>query len=518
VEKDRNLRYQHASELRSDLQRLKRDSDSGHAAAADWMPATVAAKRSVAILPFRLLTPSPEDDYLCVALSDALIHELAAGGELLVRPTSTVERYTKVAVDPLRAAQELKVQIVTQGGIQKSAGRFRIHLQAWDATTGSVIHSGKYDGEIQELFALQDKLASELRRALGIQHRSPSAESAEPPTANAHAYELFLRAVERLARLNRWDTRTAIEMLDQAVTLDPKFADGWARLGEACLLIGTTLEPHPRWIKRAGEAIRKALSLDRHSAEAHCARGRLLWTPAQGFKNRPALRALRESLRINPGCHPARIWQCLIFLHLGLHAEARKGLIEALASHPDDAFILVFIGQTAMYRCDYAEAEEYTARALSIDPANIWGNGFSPSASLYEGRLDEAAEKIRLARQVLADDAWLLSCEALLWAQRGDAKKADVLAKKSLQPAKAFLHTHHLWHTAAAAYAFIDKPAASIALLKRAAAQGLPNYPAFRDDPLLKPLRSRADFQALLSKLKREWENYRREFGHHLPT
>ena len=518
LEKNRNLRYQHASELRSDLQRLKRDSDSGHAAADDWMSATVATKRSIAILPFRLLTPSPEDDYLCVALADALIHELAADGELLVRPTSAVERYTKVAVDPLRAARELKVQVVTQGGIQKSAGRLRIHLQAWDATTGSVIHSGKYDGEIQELFALQDQLASELSRALGIQHRSPSAEPAEPPTANPHAYELFLRATERLARLNRWDTRTAIEMLDQAVTLDPKFADGWARLAEACLLIGTTLEPHPRWVKRAGEAIRKALSLDRHSAEAHCARGRLLWTPAQGFKNRTALRALRESLRINPGCHPARIWQCLIFLHLGLHAEARKGLVEALAAHPDDAFVLVFIGQTALYRCDYAEAKKYTARALSIDPAHIWGNGFSPSASLYEGRLDEAAEKISLARQVLADDPWLLSCEALLWAQRGDAKKADALAKKSLRPAKAFLHTHHLWHTAAAAYAFIDKPAASIALLKRAAAEGLPNYPAFRDDPFLKPLRSRADFQTLLSKLKKEWESYRREFGHDLPT
>jgi TolB-like protein/Tfp pilus assembly protein PilF len=513
LEKDRNLRYQHASELRSDLQRLKRDSDSGQDIAGDWMPATLAAKRSVAILPFRLLTPSPEDDYLCVALADALIHELAAGGELLVRPTSTVERYTKMAVDPVRVASDLNVQIVTQGGIQKSAGRLRIHLQAWDAVTSSVIHSGKYEGEIQELFTLQDKLASELSGALGIQPRSATSKPPEAPTGNPHAYELFLRAAERLARLNRWDTRTAIEMLDQAVTLDPKFADGWARLAEACLLIGTTQEPHPRWIKRAGEAIRKALSLDRHSAEAHCARGRLLWTPAQGFKNRPALRALRESLRINPGCHPARIWQCLIFLHLGLHAEAREGLIEALASHPDDAFILVFIGQTAMYRCDYAEAKDYTARALSMDPGNIWGNGFSPGAALYEGKLDEAEERIRLARQVLADDPWLMSCEALLWAQRGDTKKADALAKKSLRPAKAFLHTHHLWHNAAAAYALIGKPAASMALLSRAAAQGLPNYPAFRDDPFLKPLTTRADYRTLLIKLKREWESYRREFG-----
>jgi len=79
---------------------------------------------------------------------------------------------------------------------------------------------------------------------------------------------------------------------------------------------------------------------------------------------------------------------------------------------------------------------------------------------------------------------------------------------------KAFLHTHHLWHTAAAAYALIDKPSSAVALLRRAGAQGLPNYPAFRDDPLLKSLHTQKAFRGLLAKLKLEWEGYRREFGH----
>jgi predicted Zn-dependent protease len=253
--------------------------------------------------------------------------------------------------------------------------------------------------------------------------------------------------------------------------------------------------------------------LDRHNAEAHCAKGRWLWTPAQNFKNRPALHALREALHLNPGCHAARIWQCLILLHLGLMQEARAGLMEVLAAQPDDAFTLVFIGQAAQYRCDYAEAREYNARALSVDPAHIWGNGFSPGPALYEGRLAEAEERIKLARQVLANDPWLTSCEAVLWAQRGERKKAEALAAKSLKPMKAFLHTHHLWHNAAGAYALIGKPAKAIALLRRAGAQGLPNYPAFRDDPLLKPLHSEAAFRTLLAKLKKEWESYVREFG-----
>jgi predicted Zn-dependent protease len=188
-------------------------------------------------------------------------------------------------------------------------------------------------------------------------------------------------------------------------------------------------------------------------------------------------------------------------------------LIEALEAHPDDAFTLVFIGQTAMYRCDYAEADEYTARALHIDPAHIWGNGFSASLALYQGKLDEAEDKIRRARQVLGDDPWLNSCQAVLWAQRGNRRKAESAARSSLRPKKAFLHTHHLWHVAAAAYALLDQPAKSIALLRRAGAEGLPNYPAFRDDPLLRSLHSRKDFGTLLSSLKREWEGYRREFA-----
>jgi len=506
--KNRAERYQSARDLQLDLKSLLREQEMGGS-----LPAGVAGKRSVAVLPFKLLTPNTEDEYLGVALADSLIHALSVGGELLVRPTSVVERFANQTPDLLHAARELSVEIIAEGSIQKSGTRLRVHVQVWNARGGTTLYSAKHDAQLHELFSLQDEMAAGLRKALGVQHGTEDKRAEHPPTSNPHAYELFLRAAERLARLNRWDTRTAIEMLEQAVELDSKFADAWARLAEACVLIGTTQEPHPRWLKRASQAIRKALALDRHNAEAHCARGRLLWTPAEKFKNRPALRAFREALQINPGCHAARIWQCLVLLHLGLHEDARTGLMEALAAQPDDAFTLVFIGQTAMYRCDYAEAREYNARALSVDPTHIWGNGFSPSAALYEGRLSEAEEKIKLARQVLANDPWLTSCEAVLWAQRGERKKAGGLARKALLPMKAFLHTHHLWHNAAATYALIGEPSKAITLLAKAGALGLPNYPAFRDDPLLKSLHAHKAFQNLLEKLKQEWVSYRREFG-----
>ena len=508
LRKPREERYPSARDLRLDLLNLLREMEMGESAQA-----RISGKRAVAVLPFKLLTPNTEDEYLGVALAYAVIHALGTGGEVLVRPASAIERYAKQPVDPLRAARELNVQIVAQGSIQKSGTRLRVHIQAWDVNEGTALYSAKHDAEVHELFSLQDELSARLAGGLGLKRNDVVARTAVPPTKNPHAYELFLRAADRLTRLNRWDTRTAIEMLERAIELDPKFPDAWARLAEACVLIGSTQEPHPRWLKRAGEAIQRALALDRHNAEAHCARGRLLWTPANKFKNRPALRALGEALHIDPGCHAARIWQCLILLHLGLHEEARSGLMDALAAQPDDAFTLTFIGQTAMYRCDFAEAREYNARALSVDVTHIWANGFSPNIALYEGKLNEAEEKIKLARLILSDDPWLVSCEALLWALRGERKRAQGLAHKSLRPGKAFLHTHHLWHTVAAAYAIVEKPAQAIALLRRAGAHGLPNYPAFRDDPLLKSLHSQPDFRSLLAKLKKEWDSYRRDFG-----
>ena len=99
-----------------------------------------------------------------------------------------------------------------------------------------------------------------------------------------------------------------------------------------------------------------------------------------------------------------------------------QGLLEGLATHPADAFTLVFIGQTAFSRWDFEEAAEFYARALRVDTANLWANVFYPMVPIYQGKLDDAEEKIRLARRILPKDAWLTSCEALVWAKRGEKR------------------------------------------------------------------------------------------------
>lgn len=483
-------------------------------AAEAVLPVAVISKRAVAVLPFKLLTPDLEYDYLSVALADAVINQLGANGELLVRPTGAVASYAKQAIDPLTVARELNVQVIVEGSIQKFGQRLRLHTQVWNAADGSMLLTVKHDSEMAELFEVQDKIADAVARALGVQATAGS-EPTAPPPKNPVAFELFLRAVERLSRLNLWDARTAIEMLEKAVKLDPGFVAAWARLAEAYVIMAVTFEPGVRWLRRGDRAIRRALKLDPRNAEAHCERGRVLWTPARNFKNRAALRSLSTALQLSPGCQPAKIWQSVIFLHVGMLEEAKEGLLSVLDTDPGNAFSLVFLGQIAMYSWDYDEAEEYHLRAFHVDPTNIWAHLFHPTIALYRGQLEEAAERIRVARQLLLDDPWLRSCEALLWAKRGEIGKAKELARRALRGGKTLLHTHHMFHTAAAVDALLGKPARAIALLCKARGTGLPNYPVFREDPHFHSLRERPEFLSLMAELKREWEGYRQEFGRH---
>ena len=508
LEKDPGSRYQSARELQVDLTNLQRDLELGA-----LLPAAVLGKRSVAVLPFKLLTPNPEDEYLGVALADAIINHLGGSGEVLVRPINTVRRYAKQAVDPLLAAREMNVHIVVDGSIQKSGLRLRVHVQAWNAADGTTLLTGKYDSEMAALFELQDKVAEALARALDLKTSGSAESSVAPPTKNPRAYELYLRAIERLSRVNKWDMRTAIEMLEDATRLDPRFGDAWARLAEACVFMAGTFDPTPKWYKKGEVAMRRALALDPTNAQAHCAHGRVLWTPLKGYKNRQALLALRESLRRSPGYHPALVWQCLIFLHVGMLQEAIDGLHKALATQPDDGFALTFLGQARMLQGDYGEAESYFKRALSLDPASLWANLFSPMVPLYGANPEAAVELLKSAQHFFPGDALLTSWEGLLWAKRGQPRKAEQSIRKAMKVGKSVLHTHHMWHTAAATYAILEKPELAVPLLTRAAKSGLPNYPVFRDDQHFQSMQKYGPYLRLLAKVKKETDGYRREFG-----
>ena len=506
LEKKPAARYQFAQEVQVDLNGLSRSLELGV-----MLPAAVAGKTAVAVLPFKLLTPTPEDEYLAVALADPVINRLSANGELLVRPISAVMRYAKQTSDLMVAARELNVDVLVDGSIQRLDRRLRVHVQAWNVSNGSSRLSAKFDGTVTEAFDLQDQIADALAREL-----NPGATpktSLISPTNSPAAYELFLRAMERMTRNNRWDMRIAIEMLENTLVIDPQFADDWAGLAEACALMGGIFEPGPKWIARAEKAVRRALNLDRENVEAYVARARIIWTPTRKFQHRPALRSLGEALRRRPTHDQALSWRALVLMHIGLQAQARECLMTALAVSPDNTFAVTFMGTNALYAGQYDEAWDWHARALRLDRTSLWANLLSPAAPLYAGELEKAAKAIQSAAQVLPKDPLLASYEALLWAKRGERRKAEQFIQKATHGGQSLMHTHHMMHTVAAAYAVLGKHLPALSWLRKASKNGLPIYPAYRDDPHLEPLHSQPQFVSLMTELKKGWLSYQREFG-----
>jgi tetratricopeptide (TPR) repeat protein len=446
-----------------------------------------------------------------VALAEAVAHGLSRNTELVVRPTSAVMRYAAQKVDPLLAARELNVQVIVEGSIQKLGQQLRVQVQAWEAAQGSTLLSVKRDGQMAELFDLQDRLADALAQGLGVKDAPPS--TAGSLTGNPRAYELYLRASERLLRYNKRGTRDAIEMLRSAVGMDTQFAAAWARLSAAAVAMGVLFDPDPQWYVQAEEAVGRALELDPTNAEAWVTRGRILWSPHNNFRHTEALRDFEKTHHLSSRPHDAPLWEGLVLLHVGLHDEARSCLFEALEEQPDDLIAMLSLGELATYVGDHATALEYYERTLALEPSHVYGNMFVPAGLLYMDDLGRAERALVTARNVVGKDSLLQSAEALLWAKRGESRRADEYVHRALKDLQSLSHAHHTRHYVAAALATMGQPERALEQLRLAAETGLPNYPLFLGDRHLDSLRTRPDFLEFLADLKPGWEACRREFG-----
>jgi TolB-like protein len=149
--KDPEARYQSAHAVQIELAVAEREFEIG-----PIISSAQGNKRSLAVLPFRLLTPDPASEFLSVALADALINQLGSHREIIVRPTNSILRYANRIMDPLLAARELNTDTCVEGSIQKVGSRIRVHVQVWDTNGRRSLASAKHEADDTELFQLQD--------------------------------------------------------------------------------------------------------------------------------------------------------------------------------------------------------------------------------------------------------------------------------------------------------------------------------------------------------------------------
>ncbi len=298
-------------------------------------PLPLPEKPSLAVLPFQNMSGDPEQEYFADGIVEDLTTAISRLPWLFVIARNSSFTYKGRPVDVKQVARELGVRYVLEGSVRKAGNRVRIGGQLIDTTSGAHIWADRFDGELDDIFALQDQVASSVVGAIEPRLRHSEIERAtRKPTQRLDAYDLYLRALAQFHKHSGEGTREAITLLKRALTVDPCYAPAASMIGlclalrrarggeplsdaeiaEGLRLAGQAIEagkddPDVLWMAgdalsilagehaTAASAIDRALVLNPNSAHAWMASG---WV--SGFQNRPsaAIEALQRAMRLSP--------------------------------------------------------------------------------------------------------------------------------------------------------------------------------------------------------------------------
>jgi serine/threonine protein kinase/tetratricopeptide (TPR) repeat protein len=310
LEKDTDLRYQTAGELRGDLKRIKRDLDSSRRPAADKgevsnVPPVGAtpAKKSVAVLYFENQSGAKEDEYLRDGITEDVITELSKIRGLNTFSRPTVLAFRDKPVTPAQIGQQLGAAYVLTGTLRRAGTRLRISAQLIDTRTDFPLWSERFDREMKDVFEVQDEMARKIAEALRVTLSPQELEAlADKPTENLQAYDLYLRGKRYARRQTRQDVEFALQMFDNAVSLDPSFALAYASSANACAMYYSIFTRDQVWIERAREASGRAVALRWDLPETHVSQAWVLY--AAGLHDE-AVRMVKKAIERNRGCDGA---------------------------------------------------------------------------------------------------------------------------------------------------------------------------------------------------------------------
>ena len=337
LEKDTELRYQTASELRADLKRLKRDLDSNRRVSAESSdssssrPAAAPAKKSVAVLYFENQSGGKEDEYFRDGMTEDIITELSKITQLQIFPRSEMLPFRDKPTAAPQVGQQLGATFVLEGTIRRSGNRLRITAQLVEGSTRHSVWAERYDRQLEDVFAIQDEIARSIAQALRIT-LTPQEEKTIglKPTENTQAYDFYLRGRSYTRRENM---DYALQMFEQAIQLDKNFALAHAGIAHLCGLIYEIREQTPEWISRGLAACDRAMALAPELPEVMVARARLFYAQKKYEESELMARRAIERKRDCDGS-----WNILAraLLSTGKYEEGANIVEQALEVNGDD--------------------------------------------------------------------------------------------------------------------------------------------------------------------------------------
>ena len=399
LQKDRDQRYQHAADIRTDLQRLERGADSGWRAAeaeadsglisttshlhstgvqrAGNSTGQTPAHRpgrvskiidSLAVLPFENASRDVEHEYLSDGIACSLINILATVPKLRVMAQSTVFRYKGREIDPQAVGRELNVRAVLTGRIMQSGGSLRIGAELVDVATGSQLWGAQYDRKPGDIFAIQDEISNEISGKLRLKlTRAEKKRLTKRQTDDAEAYRDYLKGRHHWNKWTEDGFYKAIECFQQAVEKDPGYALAYTGLADSYVLLGwnSYLPPKDAFPKAKTPAM-AALRLDPDLGEAHTPQAAVLWL--HDWQWQEAETEFKRSLALNPAHPTASHWYAESLMTMGRSEEAIARMKKSQELDPLSLIISAGIGWAYYHARRYDDAIEQLRRTVELDP------------------------------------------------------------------------------------------------------------------------------------------------------
>jgi serine/threonine protein kinase/tetratricopeptide (TPR) repeat protein len=424
LEKDRNLRCQSATELKTDLNRLKRDLDSGSKRAAEVADsrsgAAKAAPKSLAVLYFENLSGAKEDEYLRDGITEDIITELSKIRGLNTFSRPTVLAFRDKQVTPLQIGQQLHAAYVLTGSLRRAGNRLRINTQLVDTQTDFPMWSERYDREMKDVFEVQDEIARKIAEALRVTLSPQELEAlAIKPTENLQAYDLYLRGKRYARRQTRQDLEFSLQMFENAVTMDPSFALAYAACANACAMFFCNYSRDQIWVERARTASGKAVALRWDLPEVQVSQAWVLYATELHDE---AVRMVRKAIERRRDCEGAYYLLCRALCAAGRYQEVVDVMDVALEASGEDynAYVPIMnalnalgkqeVNKNILQRC-CAALENHLAQVPEDARARILlGSNYAEL-----GRVEDAMRETNLAITLRPDEASILYNAACMY-------------------------------------------------------------------------------------------------------
>ncbi len=410
---------------------------------------TVAAAKSVAVLPFVNASADPENEYFADGMAEEIINALSKIQTLRVASRIVSFALKGKNEDLGEVGRKLHVSTVLDGTVRRMGNRVRITAQLVNVADGYQLWSERYDREMEDIFAIQDDISQAIVKALRVILSEEEKKAIEKVrTVNLEAYEYYLKGRQHFHQLRRKSLEYARQMFNRAIEIDPEYALAHAGVADCCSLLYTYFDARESNLRQADLASQRALELEPDLAEAHVARG-IAVSLSKHFEE--AEQEFETAMRLDPKLFEAPYFYARALKSEGRFAEAVKLFERAATVRPEDFQAASLMASSLESLGMHTESEAANRRVLkliedrlALNPEDARACNLAATTHSKLGETEPALEFARKSLEIDPDDPMLLYNVACTYSMLGKTDDALTCLERSID--RGFGHRQWIEH------------------------------------------------------------------------